>query len=75
MAEPLSDEQVHDRLQNASEALGDGQAVTTRGSTALAAGRRALSILQFALLRAMEDGTDYVEGVTPVPPAEPSTRD
>lgn len=73
MAEPLSDEEVHDRLQHASVALGDVPAATTRGQTALTAGRRALSILQFALVKAMADDVDHVEGVAP--PDDVSTRD
>lgn len=65
MAKPLSDEEVHDRLQHASTALGEGEPVTTRGRTAFGAAHRALALLQFALLRAMENETDQVEGVAP----------
>jgi hypothetical protein len=45
----LSDETVHDRLVAAAEALGTGQAETTRGQTALDAAKRALVILQWGL--------------------------
>jgi hypothetical protein len=61
----LSDETVHDRLVAAAEALGTGQAETTRGQTALYAAKRALVILQWGLVQAMENDEDHVQGVLP----------
>ncbi len=60
---PLTDNQAHDRLSAALEALGDEPGVTTRADTALSAARRALSMLSFGLLYASEKGLDEVPGV------------
>ncbi|GJE00548.1 hypothetical protein [Methylobacterium isbiliense] len=62
---PLTDEDVHDRLHAALEALGDGRPETIRGYTAHTAARRALALLQFALVAAMEAGSDHLPGVAP----------
>lgn len=61
--EPMTDEEVHDHLVAAREALGDRTARTARGETALATARRAMVILQFGLVAAMENDTDQVPGV------------
>ena len=66
---PLEDDQVHDRLVAAADALGRAPGRTRRGDTAINAARRAMRLLQFALVKAMEDEADQVEGV------EPSIRD
>lgn len=60
---PLTDDEVHDRLVAAVEALGDRSASTTRGQTALDAARRALTLFQLALLMAVERGADALPGV------------
>lgn len=52
---PLTDDQVHDRLVAACEALGAAAGETTRGDTAITAARRALLILQIGLVKAVED--------------------
>jgi hypothetical protein len=52
---PLTDEQVHDRLVAAAEALGDAAGATTRGDTAITTARQALLILQISLVKAAED--------------------
>ena len=60
---PLTDEQAYDRIYAASQALGSAPGGTTRADTALKAARRALTILQFGLVAAMENDSDHVEGV------------
>lgn len=50
----LTDEQAHDRLVAAREALGDDPGESTHASTALEAARRALVMLQLALVTSME---------------------
>jgi hypothetical protein len=65
----LSDNQVHDRLVAAERALGSDEAATVRGDTAITAARRALNLLQFGLVEAMERQTDTVRGV--ILPEEP----
>lgn len=51
---PLSDNEVHDRLVAAYNALGERPGATTRGDTALKAARKALRLLQLGLVVAME---------------------
>jgi hypothetical protein len=68
MGKDLSDNEAHDRLHAAREALGEEAGETVRGDTVLKAARRALSLLQFGLLKAAEDGTDKVEGIIDPPP-------
>lgn len=62
---PLSDNDVHERLTAARYALGSDNAATTRGKTALAAANRALMLLSFALVKAMEEDDDQISGVLP----------
>lgn len=50
----LTDEEVYDRLHAALLALGGDAGETARGDTALKAGRRSLTMLQMALLAAIE---------------------
>lgn len=71
-AEPLTDEQAHDLLVAARQALGDAEAASARASTILEAARRTLTTLQFALVWAMEHDTDEVPGLLPEAPNEPS---
>lgn len=52
--QPLSDEDVHERLVRAAHALGSAPGETTRGDTALEAARKALRLLQLGLIAAME---------------------
>lgn len=56
--QPLSDNQVHDRLNAASEALGEAPGITVRGQTALDMARKVLSGLQLAVLLGGERATD-----------------
>lgn len=62
---PLTDEDVHDRLHAALEALGEGRPETLRGCTAYSAARRALVLLQLGLVAAMEADADHLPGVAP----------
>jgi hypothetical protein len=50
----LSDNQVHDRLVAAAEALAGPEAETLRGQTALDTARKAMVLLQLGLVAAME---------------------
>ncbi|MGU3496350.1 hypothetical protein ACLBXM_20100 [Xanthobacteraceae bacterium A53D] len=50
----LTDEQAHDRLVAAREALGDAAGTSTAANTALEAARKALVLLQLGLVGAME---------------------
>lgn len=50
---PLTDNQVHDRLCKAHEALGDGQGLTPQGEAALQAARKVLKLIQYGLVGAM----------------------
>lgn len=50
MSEKLSDNEVHDRLIAASDALGEDEGVTVHGNTALEAARAMLTKLQLGLL-------------------------
>ena len=61
---PLTDNDVHDLLCKAREVLGSGESETVRGQTALIAARRALVLLQIALVSAMEAGT-HLSAVMP----------
>lgn len=56
---------MHDRLHAALDALGDDDCETVRGDTAMAAARKALTLLQWGLVKAMENNTDVVEGIIP----------
>jgi hypothetical protein len=49
---PLSDNEADDRLKAALNALGEAPGVTVAGDTALAAARRALSLLSLGLIAA-----------------------
>ncbi len=60
----LTDEEVHERLCAAVEALGTDVGETTRGNTALEAARQMLTLLQFGLVKAMEDNASRIEGLT-----------
>lgn len=64
---PLTDNEVHDRLVAAVEALGEREAETVRGRTALAAARRALLMFQIALVAAAEGKADDLLGYRPPP--------
>lgn len=66
---PLSDNEAHDRLVAAREALGNASGATVRADTALRAARRALNILQVGLVAAAEANEDQVAGVIPIVPA------
>jgi len=76
MPPKLTDTEAYDLLFNARQALGDRDAETVRADTALTTARRALSMLQFALLQASEQNTDHVEGVIDQPASsrEPPPR-
>lgn len=76
MPPKLTDTDAYDLLFNAREALGDQEAKTVRANTALTTARRALTMLQFALLQAGEENTDHVEGVIDQPASsrEPPPR-
>lgn len=58
---PLNDNQVHDRLHAAIEALGSAIGETVHGDTALKSARRSLMLLQLAVLTAQAKG-DAVNG-------------
>lgn len=60
---PLSDNQIHERLTAARKLLGDDEAETVRGDTALKAARQVLSGLGLALLLAGELESDRLVGV------------
>ena len=49
---PLSDNEADDRLKAALNALGEAPGVTVAGDTALAAARKALSLLSLGLIAA-----------------------
>lgn len=66
----LSDNEVHDRLVAAYEALGEEDAATTRGQTAITAARRALALFQLGLLVAMEKA-DPIDALPSEPSADP----
>lgn len=67
--EKLSDIAVWNRLQVASEALGEGKGETVAGDTALEAARRALLLLQMGVLQSAE-AKDQAES-EPAPPHDP----
>ncbi|WP_146119567.1 hypothetical protein [Phyllobacterium phragmitis] len=58
MADKLNDEQAYDRLHSALLAIGKEEGETVRGDTSLKAARRALTLLQMGLLKAMDDDSD-----------------
>lgn len=60
---PLSDNQVHDALVAAHDALGDHPAETVRGQTALEAAKKMLRLLKLGLLVAAEKNQDHIDGV------------
>lgn len=60
---PLSDIDIHERLTAARKIIGDGEAETVRGDTALKAARQVLSGLGLALLLAGEQESDRLAGV------------
>lgn len=53
---PLSDNQVHDRLHAALEALGTADGETIHGDTALKTARRSLVLLQLSVLTSQAKG-------------------
>ncbi len=61
MAE-LTDEEAHERLVAARQALGDEPGATIHGTTALDAARRALVMFQMALVAAMDRVNDREGG-------------
>jgi hypothetical protein len=63
--EPLSDNEVHERLCAAAAALGHEPGRTMRGDTAIEAARRAMALLQLGLVAAMDAASDQVPGVLP----------
>lgn len=69
---PLSDNEAHDRLVAARDALGDAPGATKRANTALEAARRAMTILQLGLVAAAEANSDQVEGIIPDGPEDES---
>jgi hypothetical protein len=75
MSQPLSDNEAHDRLTAALEALGDAPGATRRADTALSAARKALRMLGFGLLYASEKGIDDVPGVKPTAPLPEPPRE
>lgn len=54
----LNDIQVHDLLGDALQVLGDKEAATVRGDTALKTARRTLWLIQIGLLAAAEQDKD-----------------
>lgn len=62
---PLSDNEAHDRLVAAREALGNASGSSVRADTALRAARRALNVLQVGLVAAAEAEADRIEAVIP----------
>ena len=53
---PLNDNQVHDRLHAALEALGTVEGETIHGDTALKTARRSLVLLQLSVLTSQAKG-------------------
>lgn len=53
----LTDAQAHDQLSKAAELLASCEGETVRAETALRAAERVLYLLQFGLVKAMEDAT------------------
>ncbi len=51
---PLSDNEAHDLLHKAAEVLGQAPGATVQADTALAAARKALSLLSLGLIAAGE---------------------
>jgi len=66
MPAPLSDDEVYEALHRALLALGTAGGATIRADTALKTARKALTILEMGLLKAMEEGKDEVEGIKPL---------
>ena len=60
---PLSDNEIHERLTAARSLIGDTEAETVRGDTALKAARQVLTGLGLALLLAGEQESDKLAGV------------
>jgi hypothetical protein len=50
----LSDTEAHDRLMAAMDVLGDDEGATQRADTALMAARKALALISYGLVAAME---------------------
>lgn len=61
----LTDIEAYDRLHGALQVLDEDAAETVRANTALEAARKALTYLQLGLLKAIDDNSDHVEGITP----------
>jgi len=51
LADKLSDIEVHNRLYAAREALGEEQAETVEGNTAIEAARKALALFNSAMMK------------------------
>lgn len=62
---PLTETEVHDRLVAARDALGEEPGDSDLGSSTLTTARRALSILQIGLVKAMEEDSDQNEAIIP----------
>ena len=67
----LTDDQAHDLLVAAREALGDAEAASVRAQTILEAAKRSLVTLQLALVWATEHDADEVPGLLADPSSEP----
>jgi hypothetical protein len=63
MSEKLTDLEVYDRLHAALLALGDEDAVTIHGNTAIHAAKQAISMFEAALL------TKMIKAKAPEPPS------
>ena len=59
---PLTDVQVHELLCAAADALGSAPGATVRGDTAIEAARKALALLQIALIAAVDAAADQGDG-------------
>lgn len=72
---PLSDGEAYQRLINASDALGEAAGETVHADTALKAARRALTMIQMGLVKAVDDDQVDIRDL-PVsgPPRRPAAR-
>lgn len=64
----LTDEEAHDRLVAAREALGDEDGASAHADTALQAARRALVMFQLALVGAQERAEGRLTRLSDEPP-------
>lgn len=67
----LTDEEAHDRLVAAREALGDEAGESAHADTALEAARRALVMFQLALVAAQERAEGRIMRSSDEPPQTP----